>query len=218
MMSDIDTTDLDAGNAMKPRWKIENVVCTASITITSIHDHPLENGKIDLNVISRKYVDTRYNPERFPGLITKVEDTGATVLLFSTGKMVITGLKAADKAAPTVDHVLGMLEASGFAFDEAPVIELQNFVSSGDLGTPINLDKASLTLENAVYEPEVFPGAICRVQDPKSVILLFSTGRFVVTGVKKKAAIQQVVDKLVESVKKHGLNIIDPVDGDFDFI
>jgi len=37
--------------------------------------------------------NTEYEPEQFPGLVYKLEDPTATILLFSNGKLVCTGTK-----------------------------------------------------------------------------------------------------------------------------
>ena len=58
--------------------------------------------KMDLNIIARKFSDVEYNPEPFPGLIMRVADPKATLLIFSTGKMVVTGLRDASEAAIVV--------------------------------------------------------------------------------------------------------------------
>ena len=59
-------------------YKIENVVATVVVEITE---------KIDLNQIARKHADVEYNPERFPGLVMRIEKPKATILIFSTGKI-----------------------------------------------------------------------------------------------------------------------------------
>ena len=63
-----------------------------------------------------------------------------------------------------------------------PIITIHNIVASGDLHTPIDLNMVAVVMDNAMYEPEVFPGLIYRMQDPKTVFLIFSTGRIVCTG------------------------------------
>ncbi|GAG80092.1 unnamed protein product, partial [marine sediment metagenome] len=78
-------------------YKIENVVATVIMEITE---------KIDLIKISRKYDDVEYNPERFPGLIMRINEPKATFLIFTTGKMVITGLRRADDASLAVKKVV----------------------------------------------------------------------------------------------------------------
>jgi transcription initiation factor TFIID TATA-box-binding protein len=88
------------------------------------------------------------------------------------------------------------------------VITIQNIVASGDLHTSIDLNEASIIMENAMYEPEVFPGLIYRMQEPKTVFLIFSTGRIVCTGAKTKEIVGEAVEKLVNEVKELGLAMI----------
>ena len=64
---------------------------------------------------------------------------------------------------------------------------------------------AAVVMEYAMYEPEVFPGLIYRMQDPKTVFLIFSTGRIVCTGGKTKEIVAQAVKKLHEEVKEYGV-------------
>jgi transcription initiation factor TFIID TATA-box-binding protein len=56
-----------------------------------------------------------------------------------------------------------------------------------------------------MYEPEVFPGLIYRMQDPKTVFLIFSTGRIVCTGGKTKEIVAQAVEKLYHAVREYGV-------------
>jgi len=177
-------------------YKIVNVVATVIMEITE---------KIDLTIISRKYEDTEYNPERFPGLIMKIKEPKATFLIFSTGKMVVTGLKRADDASPGVKKVMKNIKKAGINISN-PEITIQNIVASGDLHTFIDLNMAAIIMENVMYEPEVFPGVIYRMGDPKTVFLLFSTGKVVCAGAKNKEIVREAFIKLNQEVRELGLD------------
>ena len=177
-------------------YKIVNVVATVIMEITE---------KIDLTIISRKYEDAEYNPERFPGLIMKIKEPKATFLIFSTGKMVVTGLKRADDASPGVKKVMKNIKKAGINISN-PEITIQNIVASGDLHTFIDLNMAAIIMENVMYEPEVFPGVIYRMGDPKTVFLLFSTGKVVCVGAKNKEIVREAFIKLNQEVRKLGLD------------
>ena len=164
-------------------YKIENVVGTVDLVITE---------KIDLNKIARKHADVEYNPERFPGLVMRIKDPKATFLIFSTGKMVVTGLRRADQAERAVEKVIKKITKAGIKVSD-PKITIQNIVASGDLHTNIDLNMAAIIMEYVMYEPEVFPGLIYRMQDPKTVFLIFSTGRVVCTGAKNKETVGEAV-------------------------
>ena len=180
---------------LKLDYKIENVVATVVMDITE---------KIDLNKIARKFEDAEYNPERFPGLVMRITDPKATFLIFSTGKMVITGLRRADEAGPGVKKVTKSIKKAGIDVSN-PEITIQNIVASGDLHTLIDLNKAAIIMENSMYEPEVFPGLIYRMKEPKTVFLIFSTGKVVCTGAKDKKFVKEAFLKLNREVRKLGV-------------
>jgi len=176
-------------------YKIENVVGTVIVEI---------DEKIDLNQIARKQPDVEYNPERFPGLVMRIIKPRATILIFSTGKMVVTGLRKASEADKVVQKVIKNIRKADIEVRN-PVITIQNIVASGDLHTNIDLNMAAIVMEYAMYEPEVFPGLIYRMQDPKTVFLIFSTGRIVCTGAKDKAIVREAVLKLNKEVRQLGV-------------
>jgi len=63
-------------------------------------------------------------------------------------------------------------------------------------------------LERTMYEPEQFPGLIYRMNDPKVVILLFTSGNLVITGAKKEEEVLlavTVLKKRLEEKRTHSL-------------
>jgi len=186
-------------------YKIENVVATVVVEITE---------KIDLNQIARRHADVEYNPERFPGLVMRIEKPRATILIFSTGKMVVTGLRKATEAERVVDKVVKNIKKAGIKVSN-PEITIQNIVASGDLHTNIDLNMAAIVMEYAMYEPEVFPGLIYRMQEPKTVFLIFSTGRIVCTGAKRKEIVREAVLKLNQQVRELGVAKKEMGDSDY---
>ena len=189
-------------------YKIENVVGTVELEIRE---------KIDLNVIARKHEDVEYNPERFPGLVMRITEPKATFLIFSTGKMVVTGLRRADEASPGVKKVIKKIKKAGIEVSN-PKITIQNIVASGDLHINIDLNMAAIIMEYAMYEPEVFPGLIYRMQEPKTVFLIFSTGRIVCTGAKNKEVVREAVLKLNREVRELGVARKDLAESEYEGI
>jgi transcription initiation factor TFIID TATA-box-binding protein len=173
-------------------YKIENVVATVTVKIVE---------KMDLNIIARKYSDVEYNPERFPGLVMRILDPKATILVFSTGKMVVTGMRHASEAPTVVADVIKRIKKCKIEVSD-PEIIIQNIVASGDLKCSIDLNMAAVVMEYSMYEPEVFPGLIYRMQVPKTVFLIFSTGRIVCTGGKTKEIVAEAVEKLYYLVRE----------------
>lgn len=164
---------------------IENVVASASV-----------NQNIDLNEITRLFPDVEYHPEQFPGLVFRLKSPKTATLIFSSGKMVCTGAKSEEQAKKAVQLVVQKLRRGGIKIVNEPIIEIQNIVASASLGGRIKLEEAALTLPRSMYEPEQFPGLIHRMSDPKTVILLFASGKLVCTGAKKEEEVYRAVNNL----------------------
>jgi transcription initiation factor TFIID TATA-box-binding protein len=84
-------------------------------------------------------------------------------------------------------------------------VVIQNIVASASLGGKIHLEEAARKLPKSMYEPEQFPGLIHRMADPKTVILLFSSGKLVCTGAKKERDVYRAVNNLHVTLEEKGL-------------
>jgi transcription initiation factor TFIID TATA-box-binding protein len=176
--------------------KIENVVASAT----------LEHG-IDLLDVKKAFPKMKYRPKRFPGLIFRLKRPRTTILIFTSGKMVCTGAKSTNEVRRALKIVIEKLKKAGIIILGSLSIQIQNIVASANLGGKIDL----VTLYDSerhrakmMYEPEQFPALIYRMEEPKVVILLFSSGRLVCTGVKKEEHIYEVVNRFYQGLKKHG--------------
>ena len=69
--------------------------------------------KLDLNKIAQKIEGAEFNVEKFPGLVMKSENPNVTIILFSTGKMVITGLKSSTEAEQVADKAINKIRDVG---------------------------------------------------------------------------------------------------------
>jgi transcription initiation factor TFIID TATA-box-binding protein len=88
------------------------------------------------------------------------------------------------------------LKKGGIPIQHEAEITIQNIVASANLGGKIHLEEAARQLPKSMYEPEQFPGLIHRMPDPKTVILLFASGKLVCTGAKKEAEVYRAVNNL----------------------
>ncbi len=59
--------------------------------------------------------------------------------------------------------------------------------------------------ENIEYEPEQFPGLVYRIAEPKSVVLLFGSGKMIITGCKSPEDSKLVVERIVNDLDELGL-------------
>ena len=146
----------------KPIINIQNIVASVSL-----------NQKIDLQKIVEKFPQTEYNPSVFPGLVFRLKKPKTATLIFGTGKMVCTGAKSEKESRSAVEKVVKELRGEGIQITEKPVVMIQNIVASAELGGEIDLESLVYKLSKVMYEPEQFPGAVYRMDEPKVVFLIF---------------------------------------------
>jgi transcription initiation factor TFIID TATA-box-binding protein len=182
----------------KPIVNIVNVVSSASV-----------EQKMNLIEIAKKFPETEYNPEQFPGLVFRLTNPRTATLIFRTGKMVCTGAKSKELSIAAVNEVVQKLRKSKIKIKKDALISVQNIVSSINLGGKVHLEKAARTLPRSLYEPEQFPGLIHRMLDPKTVILIFASGKLVCVGAKKETEIYRSVHNLHALLEEKNLIIYD---------
>ena len=158
-------------------------------------------------ILQKKFPETEYNPEQFPGLVFRIKNPKTATLIFRTGKMVCTGAKSEELAVKAVNIVVQRLRKGKIKIKKDAIITVQNIVSSINLGGKIHLEKAARTLPRSMYEPEQFPGIIHRMVDPKTVILVFASGKLVCTGAKKESDVYRSVHNLHSLLEEKELMI-----------
>lgn len=153
-------------------------------------------ARLDLKTIALHARNAEYNPkvcrvliQRFAAVIMRIREPKTTALIFASGKMVITGAKSEDDSKLASRKYARIIQKLGFEarFSE---FKIQNIVGSCDVRFPIRLE--GLAYSHGVYssyEPELFPGLIYRMVKPKVVLLIFVSGKIVLTGAKVREEI-----------------------------
>jgi transcription initiation factor TFIID TATA-box-binding protein len=88
-------------------------------------------------------------------------------------------------------------------------LKIQNIVATTSLGKEVPLTKLAKTIPNTEYNPEQFPGLVLRVKQPKSAVLVFSSGNLVCTGTKSIAQVKLVIQQVIKTLKKINVKITD---------
>jgi transcription initiation factor TFIID TATA-box-binding protein len=171
--------------------KVENIVASGVVA-----------GSIDLVDFSGKTENCELNKKRFPGAVYHIADPKIACLIFSSGKIVMTGLRNDKALADGLAIVIKALKNAGIEPLKEPKVVVTNMVCSFNLGRYINLNKLTVTLnvENVEYEPEQFPGLVYRIGDPKIVVLIFSSGKIILTGGKTLEDIRKGLDVLEQKL------------------
>lgn len=174
---------------------LQNIVATVNLSCP-----------LNLKQIALQARNAEYNPRRFAAVVMRLKVPKTTALIFASGKMVCTGSKneecakiASRKFAWIVQKLGNPVQFSQF--------KIQNIVASCDIGYTLDLEYVSNKYQDfCSYEPEVFPGLVFRMLDPKLVILIFVSGKIVFTGAKNKNDIdisfQKILPMMEEGRKK----------------
>ena len=176
--------------------RIENVVASTSLA-----------DELDLRSVTLGLKGAEYEPDHFPGLIYRLKEPKTAILLFHSGKLVCTGAKSIHEVEKSIATVAQQVDRIGQRIHKRPRIEVQNIVATSDLGSEINLTLIAVTLglDRVEYEPEQFPGLVCRFNKPKVVVLLFGSGKIVITGARRPSDLEAAATRIVKELRDANL-------------
>jgi transcription initiation factor TFIID TATA-box-binding protein len=178
------------------RIRIENVVASSSL-----------GDELDLPTVAFTLNGAEYEPEQFPGVIYRLKQPKTAILLFHSGKVVCTGGKSMKQVDESIRLVSEMIRKGGQKILRHPKIQVQNIVATSDIGGEINLNSVAVTLglERVEYEPEQFPGLVCRLESPRVVVLLFGSGKMVCTGARRPSDVSRAVEQITKELQDASL-------------
>ncbi|EPB79889.1 transcription factor TFIID [Ancylostoma ceylanicum] len=154
-----------------PFPSIQNIVATVDL-----------GQRIDLKKLTLHSRNTEYNPKRFSAAIMRIREPRTTALIFSSGKMVTTGAKSENASKQASRKFARIVQKVGFNVKFAD-FKIQNVVGSCDVRFSIQLEGLCIMhAQFSTYEPELFPGLIYRMVHPRVVLLIFVSGKVVITG------------------------------------
>jgi transcription initiation factor TFIID TATA-box-binding protein len=167
-------------------FRIVNVVATATLSQV-----------VDFEVLSKE-PEVFHNPDAYGGRVGyfKDKDMQGRVSIFSSGKLISVGTISEEQARKELEHVAKSLTQKGLINHVPLAPKTQNIVVSGDLGKAVDFEKL-IQKPNVVYEPEQFPASIVHLLQPyKATVLVFASGKIVISGLKSSSQIEQVVEEL----------------------
>jgi transcription initiation factor TFIID TATA-box-binding protein len=121
--------------------------------------------------------------------------------------MIVTGAKTMPDCQNAAKKYVAIVKLVGFPA-QLNDFKVQNMTATCDVGFPIRLEGLIYAHSaNSTYEPELFPGLVYRMAVPKVVLLIFVSGKIVITGAKNGealgAAIENIYEYLLEFRKKN---------------
>ena len=173
--------------------KIENIVASSSLGV-----------RIPLEEMVKRLEGSEYEPQQFPGLIYRVKDPKAAMLVFSSGKVVCTGARSIVDVKKAVAKVTRMIKSLKLDVPKKHKIEIENIVASAQIPGRLDLDKIAFGSENSEYSPDRFPGLVFRIKDPNATLLLFGSGKVICTGIRKIEDAEYAMNFVFKKLKSIG--------------
>lgn len=162
--------------------------------------------EVDIDALASDIPEAEYDPENYHGMYLRFEEHAPLVTLYRSGKYIITGADSSDGLFGMREQTLNLLQEMGIvAADVDDGFSIQNFVCQADIGQDVNLNATviGLGLEKAEYEPEQFPGLVYRPPESDCVILLFGSGKVIITGASELEIAEHAFEHLKSKVAEH---------------
>ncbi|CAI5715731.1 unnamed protein product [Hyaloperonospora brassicae] len=154
------------------------------------------NDRIDIQRLALLVRNADYAPRSFNALIMRFRAPRATVLVYRSGKFVVIGASSVEDAKVAAEKLVSILKKVSFPSESSP-FTICNVVGSADVCFKIRLEGLARDhIRFSTYEPELFPGLIYRMLRPKCTLLIFISGKIVVTGCKTPANGEKAVSKI----------------------
>ncbi|KDP45411.1 hypothetical protein JCGZ_09660 [Jatropha curcas] len=165
---------------------LQNIVSTVNL-----------DCKVDLKHLALHARNSEYNPKRFSAVVMRIRYPKTTALIFSSGKVVCTGAKTEEQSKLAARKYARIVQKLGFT-PKFKDFRIQNIVASCDVKFPIRLERFVCSAHGVFssYEPELFPGLIYRMKQPKIVMLIFVSGKVVITGAKTREDTYSAFDNI----------------------
>jgi transcription initiation factor TFIID TATA-box-binding protein len=161
------------------------------------------NREVDLQVLSsalakENKIDVDFTDENRWQLVIGFNNAGK-ILLYRTGSYIIRGGSDLETLEKTKKMWFDLVKRESIVKDTSQInYTLQNIVFSGELDQKVNL--AALTIQlgmnNTEYEPEQFPGLIYRPENFSCVMLIFSSGKVIITGSTEQKEAEEVMKRV----------------------
>ena len=119
---------------------------------------------------------------------------------WSQKRVLVYGCTSTEEAKKHVETIINRVIEVGHDAELSDGPEITNIAVSGDINTPLQLETISMELNqqniDVEYEPEQFPAAIVKLNDLSVTFLLFSTGRFVIQGLREFEDIEPAIERI----------------------
>jgi len=179
---------------------VHNVVGTSRLRMSI--------APLDLHLVSVLLPNSSFAKKKFAAITIRLQAPVCTVLLFASGKMVLTGCRDFLGCIYATHHILDLLRKHIHAVHfEVETIQMQNIVGHIDLNlTGKTIDLRRFYTDHNIdctFQRTMFPGLIYRPVNSMVVMLIFKSGRIVLTGAKNLSSLSQAWQRVRSGLLKY---------------
>ena len=194
-----------------PLLCIHNLVGTAWISVSGM--------LLDLRILGGMIPNCSYTKQKFAAITIRIQEPCCTALLFTSGKMVLTGCKSYVECIDCALQVVALMrENMPSVSSTLHSVKVQNMVGNVVLNLGQHPVRYKLRLDDmhrenniyCTYQRKMFPGLIYRPDKSPIVLLLFQSGKIVVTGGKSVHDMQQGWVQLCGFVMRYIEQVVTP--------
>jgi len=179
---------------------VHNVVGTARIAVTP--------GPLDLRLVNTLLPNSCFVKKKFAAITVRLSEPTCTILLFGSGKCVLTGCRDFVSCIRAMYDVLDLLRRHmhGVHFS-VETIQMQNIVGHADMeldGAHVDLARfyADHNIE-CTFQRSMFPGLVFRSSKSNVVLLVFRSGRIVLTGGRDISCLNSAWRRMLPELRRY---------------
>jgi len=164
------------------KFEIVNIVATADL-----------RQQVELTEIAKiRY--TIYDQEIYGGRVAylKTPAMHGKTTIFPSGKLISVGTNTREQAQHDLQETVDTLSQANLIKPMSVTANVRNIVALLTLPNPIPLER--LEGPNLIYEPEQFPAAVVKSNEPKATYLIFNSGKIIISGVKTEEELEKAAE------------------------
>lgn len=188
------------------KYKILNIVAHGriadEINLTNLFNFlseqlRLPKGKRKISELNDLFDCSKY--KKFPGISVRFKDPKINVLIFRSGRIVISGGKSFNDVNLVINKLINILKYLNINIYSKPIIKVNNIVAYANTNKSVNLNKVASALNkigaDVEYDPEQFPSLIIGGKRLKAMI--YSSGKIIIVGARSNEEIIDMINKVM---------------------
>lgn len=169
-------------------YKVQNIVIKAT----------LSKGVVIKDVID-KLDFGQYDPSKFSAITCRFNNPKVTINIFSSGVMILTGVKYVHSAHYVLFKLREILDVSYINVEVINMLATLNLGRTLDIGTIFERNRNS-----CIYDRKLFPSLVFTQNNSSCGSSVFNAGKITVYGCKTFVEIDDTIDKVLEVIENDG--------------